>query len=571
MIAMVDSLNCIQDDFITTDNLGESQRYVSVYPILLANNYYRIEIYRYDGRFLDNCHVSGRNSDSEPWEIIFRLADKREGSFISPKDYCQVRFTWNKRQPETNTRISYWIRPESVNHRNAYVSVNGDDSNPGTVAYPYKTIAKALSMKPKNVYLRKGDTFYESLTLNGVNLKSYGEGTKPTLSGLKILPASAIERGIINSQGEWAVSENGIVWRINLAMVASMYDGFKTSKSPLNNIGTLVNLSNGLSLNCRRVENVETLNTLNMNWLIWQPTSTPTSSTPSSNFDYLYVRYKGDLCQYSLGATVGTTGLNAQNCLVEGIKVAYWGRHGIQAGSNLTVSDCEIDCIGGMIQIGYPSWVCLGNGIEFYVTDHIHDALVENCEVSHCYDAGLTIQGSSENKLMATNVIFRNNTIRNCCQSFEEFLRGGTDDSVFVSCSFEFNKSYKAGRATGFRYDGSRYKKCHVLSNSNKRNTGMIYRHNVFDRGNFRCSGPYIVSGKPQYNQGIWEDNICRIELGFDLIGDYIGKNDVIKIPFNKGSFPTLDEAVNDAIKKYRQLTDDTETKFEIINNLITD
>lgn len=98
----------------------------------------------------------------------------------------------------------------------------------------------------------------------------------------------------------------------------------------------------------------------------------------------------------------------------------------------------------------------------------------------------------------------------------------------------------------------------------------MIYRHNVFDKGNFRCSGPYIVNGKAQYNQGIWEDNKCRIELGFDLIGDYIGKNDVIKIPLNKGSFPTLNDAVNDAIKEYRHLTDDTETTFEIINALIT-
>jgi len=563
---MVDTLNCIQSDFITTDSLGGGRVYSATTPIFLANNYYRVEISNYSGNHLSLCHISGRNSDSEPWEVIFKLIGTTKGSFISPKDYHQVRFFWNKNSYETGTRISYWIRHDSVNHKNAYVSNRGNDSAPGTIDYPYKTIAKALSMKPRNIYLCKGDTFYESFTLDGVNLRAYGEGVKPVISGLKILPDSAIEQGDINNSGEWTSSNDGCVWRINLAMPESEYEGYKVSQSIVNNIGTLVDQSNGKSLNCQKVQNFEELLNANKDWLMWQPTSIPTAQTQISNFNYLYVRYNGNLRQLRLGVTIGATGVIAQNCVIENVKVAYWGRHGIQSGSNLIIKDCNIDCIGGMIQIGYPSWVCLGNGIEFYITGDTHDSLVENCEISHCYDAGLTIQGSANKKLVVKNIILKNNVIRNCCQSYEEFLNGDTDDSIFDNCIFESNKSYDAGIDTGFGYSDTRYKKCHILSNSKYRNTKMIYRNNLFENGNFRCSGPYIINGIQKYDQGIWIGNTCKIKLGYDLIGNYWGTSDVVSLPNDKGSCPTIEDAFNNAIAKYRQLTNDESTLFEIIN-----
>ncbi len=83
---MVDTLNCIQSDFITTDSLGGGRVYSATTPIFLANNYYRVEISNYSGNHLSLCHISGRNSDSEPWEVIFKLIGTTKGSFISPKD-----------------------------------------------------------------------------------------------------------------------------------------------------------------------------------------------------------------------------------------------------------------------------------------------------------------------------------------------------------------------------------------------------------------------------------------------------------------------------------------------------
>ena len=88
----------------------------------------------------------------------------------------------------------------------------------------------------------------------------------------------------------------------------------------------------------------------------------------------------------------------------------------------------------------------------------------------------------------------------------------------------------------------------------------MIYRNNLFENGNFRCSGPYIINGIQKYDQGIWIGNTCKIKLGYDLIGNYWGTSDVVSLPNDKGSCPTIEDAFNNAIAKYRQLTNDEST-----------
>ena len=66
-----------------------------------------------------------------------------------------------------------------------YVSSSGNDNNSGlTEDKPVKTISKALKLR-KNILLRKGDVFYENITLNGHNLGAYGKGDKPKLCGWK--------------------------------------------------------------------------------------------------------------------------------------------------------------------------------------------------------------------------------------------------------------------------------------------------------------------------------------------------------------------------------------------------
>ena len=69
-----------------------------------------------------------------------------------------------------------------------YVSNSGNDSYMGTIDKPVKTNKRALSLSPKKIYLRKGDTFYESFgELKNIEIASYGYGNKPIVSGLIII------------------------------------------------------------------------------------------------------------------------------------------------------------------------------------------------------------------------------------------------------------------------------------------------------------------------------------------------------------------------------------------------
>ena len=72
--------------------------------------------------------------------------------------------------------------------KDVYVSSSsGNDSNDGSIAAPFKTLA-AAPKKGVNLYLKRGDVFFE--TLSGVansTVDAYGEGAKPLVCGLKIL------------------------------------------------------------------------------------------------------------------------------------------------------------------------------------------------------------------------------------------------------------------------------------------------------------------------------------------------------------------------------------------------
>ena len=95
------------------------------------------------------------------------------------------------------------------------------------------------------------------------------------------------------------------------------------------------------------------------------------------------------------------------------IKILVYGGHGISAKSNSTIRDCEIDAIGGKTQVGYEVFTSLGNGIEFYVSENIRDCLVENCQISRCYDCGISIQGSVCGLATPSNICIKNNFSRN--------------------------------------------------------------------------------------------------------------------------------------------------------------
>ena len=88
----------------------------------------------------------------------------------------------------------------------------------------------------------------------------------------------------------------------------------------------------------------------------------------------------------------------------------------------------------------------------------------------------------------------------------------------------------------------------------------MIIKNNVFIKGNYYCSGAY----QNRYASNVWIGNICYIQKGQFLLGNYTGTKDVIRIPVDKGYFSSLDEATEAAISQYRKLTGDETTTFII-------
>ena len=419
-------------------------------------------------------------------------------------------------------------------------SSSGTDTNDGLSALtPYKTIRKAMEVS-KDVRLKAGDIFYETVSLTKASLRRYGEGENPVLCGYKRLKAERWEK----------VSEN--IWRLKL--IDDCFTGFVVEGSSLSNdIGCLHEYDKDL-IHGRKVQHIEELAT---DWDMWQ-TERHDKQIPVTEFDWLYLYYSGNPNDLRLEFSVHDTALKLEHSDVDGIDIVGFG-FGIAGGPRSTIRNCRMDAIGGRIHLGASSFICYGNGIEFYINRNISDCLVENCIISRCYDCAVTIQGSKSGQAAPKNIIIRNNLIYNCCQAWEDFLRND-DNVVYENCRFENNVVLNSGETSGFGYPKSRFKFCHVLGNNTLGDKGMIIRNNTFVGGNWHCGNSY----KGKYRSNVWEGNTCVIKRGDYLLGNYFGTDDVIRIPTEKGEFRSLKAATDDAIRRYRELTGDQTTRFVI-------
>ena len=219
-----------------------------------------------------------------------------------------------------------------------------------------------------------------------------------------------------------------------------------------------------------------------------------------------------------------------------------------------------------MIAINDNYFTPYGNGIEFWISRNTEDCIVDNCIISRCYDCGVSIQGSGGRQATPRNINISNNLIDRCCQGWEDFLRNDSN-VVYENCVFENNIVVNSGNTSGFGYPESRFKYCHVLGNNTKGNKGMIIRNNTFVGGNYYCSGAY--NGK--YKSNKWQGNTCVIKRGDFILSNYYGTKDVIRIPVEKGEFPTLKDATETAISRYRELTGDETTRFVIKDSVAID
>lgn len=437
----------------------------------------------------------------------------------------------------------------SVSAAVIYVSSSeGSDTNDGlTQDTPLKSIKFAFT-KGDTVLLKSDDVFCSTgIKLMGKCLSKYGMGSNPVIKGYKRLITP-----------RWENVENNI-WKLSLTDVN--FTGVELHGSSMsNNIGCLHEYDKDVI----HGHKVRHMSELKKNWDIWQ-TERFDNQTPASEFDFLFLYYDSNPNDLKLEFSITDIAVNMKNSVIDGIDIQGFG-FGILVESKSCITNCRIDAIGGRTQIGYECFTCYGNGIE--VWSGASDCLIERCTISRCYDSGCTIQGHSG---PPKNIVFRHNLIVDCCQGWEDFLSNENPEMVYNNCLFEDNIVVNSGKTTGFNYPNTRFKYCHILGNNYKGDKGMIFRNNTFVGGNYYCSGAY--NGK--YKSNKWQGNNCVIKRGDFLLGNYTGTKDVIRVPMEKGEFPTLKDATEDAISRYRELTGDMTTKFIIkdekaINKQIT-
>ena len=290
-------------------------------------------------------------------------------------------------------------------------------------------------------------------------------------------------------------------------------------------------------------------NELKEDWDFWQ-TETLKNAKPEE-YNYIYLYLSSNPNDLKLELSIYSQALQAERSVVDGVNFVGFG-FGISAQTHTTIRNCKIDAIGGRIIPEGNSYICYGNGIEFWIggKNDIEDCIVEDCYVSRCYDCGITIQGSGGTTATPRNIIIRNNLITNCCQGWEDFLRNNPD-VVYENCVFENNIVLRSGNTTGWGYHPTRFKFCHVLGNNVTGDKGMRIENNIFADGNFYCSGVY----KNAYRSNLWKGNKCYISEGDFLLGEYLGRRDVLRMASSK-------RKSRKEIQRYKELTGDTSTSF---------
>ena len=353
--------------------------------------------------------------------------------------------------------------------KDVYVSSSsGDDKNDGSLSAPLRTIAAA----PKdgvNLFLKRGDVFFETLQdFSDSEIDAYGEGNAPLLCGLKIL----------ENDDAWVKLPNGI-WRLDLSKQED-FGGYK-AEGKTNNIGAIY-FAKTDKVYGHLVRSFSDLSHVGDFWVSDNIWTSDVRASKSQTFRYLYFKFdknpadsrdKIGFITYSFGIR------NLRNCTVQNIAVKGFGVHGVSKAWNCKFRNLDIDLIGGSVQLSYPQWVRLGNGVEFWISaqDPCNGNLVENCRISRTYDCGATIQGHGGNGMSAKNIKFSNNSFFRCRQAFEHFLTAKEGTAKYENCEFSNNKCFDMGEN---EFSSPETRDANLLSYERNPVEGLVVKNNIF-------------------------------------------------------------------------------------------
>ena len=263
------------------------------------------------------------------------------------------------------------------------------------------------------------------------------------------------------------------------------------------------------------------------------------------------------------------------NCYIRNIKIMGFGNHGIQgAMRNVLIENVDIDLVGGIVpgsdtshQHDSLAFTREGNGIEFWIPSDLTympcNNIVRNCHISRTFDCACTIQGfpteEDPDTIVASDILFEHNIIRNCRQAFECFANRMTSEGniayPFSNCRFSNNICIGSGIS---EFRTAQEQDAHIDWGARD----MVVKDNVFIEGNYH----FYARNQPN----VFDGNICYIREGQLLVSHvwhwqgwtpicYPVKSDSSTWISGSSSYS---QAVTNAISAYQLITGDTTTIF---------
>lgn len=398
--------------------------------------------------------------------------------------------------------VRYWESVETPSFEDAeptsgvlrYVSSStGSDSNPGTKAAPWASLAKVAAAltagevgRGDTVMLKRGDTFFGSIqfpviakTAGVFTFRPYGSGALPKISGFKV------------STNAWVLHSTNI-WKLNITANSGQYTGNTSQAST--NVGFL--MVNGALKGAKKLS----LASVTSDWDFY------------SDGTYVYVKL-GTNPGAGIEISVQQNGIRpASNSEVWGMHVIGHGAHGFAQynSGNVYVHDCIIEWIGGSLLNTDTRY---GNGIEVWIGNR--DTTYSNNIVRQTYDCGITMQGTQEGTTTQwTNVHIDDNRFENCFQTFEIWSRGS--GTGWVSCSFNRNTSLDAGYGWSAGVRGDPDSGVHFLSYDMQLSaSGLEIANNYFKKAKNAYAYCTYGNAYPNVNS---HDNTIILEAGRKIV-----------------------------------------------------
>ena len=369
-----------------------------------------------------------------------------------------------------------------------YISAEGTSSEGTDINNPMSLeTANSKTFKTNDrILLKCGDIFYGNINFNVkkvdnalLYIGNYGEGEMPRINGAKI----------INKKDAWEkLEEYEDVYAIDLTNTNN-FEGIQSTDAASINIGFIED-ANGNQYGNRK-KSLELLDEEFSFYCDNQKLYIKSSDNPNVKLGEIKAPTRIDL--------VNLTGYTE----IEGIKIQYTSAHGIAKKwypiSNVYIHNCIVENIGGSIE-STSSFTRYGNAIEFWLG--ASNVQVENNIIRNVYDAGFTIQGSSEGW---NNIIVKDNILIKNCYSFE--LWGSRDSTGMNNVQIYNNICINEGKGWGQNVRPNPYNSAEYVFYSYGENANMDI--NMYNNSYINTTRMYYVlyTTKERFKQNIKANN----------------------------------------------------------------